>query len=56
MVVSDLVKQLKQLPQDLDVRVETGTSENQWVRDVEVHQTGLSGYELNGEVVLRIGE
>lgn len=56
MTVEMLIEQLKQCPQDLDVRVETGTDENQWVYGLEVHHTGSSGYELNGEVVLSIGE
>lgn len=64
MIVRDLIKLLKQLPKDcqeLDVRVFYNCKEedlgdnyhtNFWVDGIEVHSTGSSGYELNGEVIL----
>ena len=64
MMVKELIKLLKQLPKDcqeLDVRVfydckeeELGDNYNTnfWVDKIEVHATGSSGYELNGEVLL----
>jgi hypothetical protein len=56
MTVKELVSILEQCDQTLMVRVETGEDPNMWVHGVEQHNTGQSGYELNGEVVLIIGE
>tara|TARA_R100001129_G_C5233667_1_gene223324 strand:- start:301 stop:474 length:174 start_codon:yes stop_codon:yes gene_type:complete len=57
MDVKELIKTLKQYPQDLPVRVQISDSDvNFWVNDTECHDTGNSGYELSGEVILKINE
>lgn len=61
MTVEELIKALSKVPQDLMVRAEAEVTiaddtTNYWVQGLEVHPTGSSGYELNGEVVLSIGE
>jgi hypothetical protein len=66
MIVKDLIKKLKGVPQDYDVRIfyklsmenlEDMTDDdiyftNFWVDEVEVHGLGASGYETNGEVII----
>tara|TARA_A100001201_G_scaffold134926_1_gene122880 strand:+ start:1581 stop:1763 length:183 start_codon:yes stop_codon:yes gene_type:complete len=56
MEVKDLIKELKKLPQDLPIRTLQDNvpddMPNEWVTYVEVHETGQSGYEVSGEVVL----
>jgi hypothetical protein len=66
MIVKDLIKKLKAVPQDYDVRIfyklsmedlEDMTDDdiyftNFWVDKVEVHGLGASGYETNGEVII----
>jgi hypothetical protein len=66
MIVKDLIKKLKAVPQDYDVRIfyklsmedlEDMTDNdiyftNFWVDGVEVHGLGASGYETNGEVII----
>ena len=60
MKVKELIKELKKLPQDLPIRVEQRNvclcEDNAWVYDVKVIPTGLSGYEISGEVILMISE
>ena len=61
MTVKELIEALSKVPQDLMVRAEAEVTvaddtTNYWVQGLEVHETGSSGYELNGEVVLIIGE
>ena len=55
MTVKELVGILEQYDPELMVRVDT-EEENLWVHGAEEHKTGSSGYEIGGEVVLRIGE
>ena len=56
-IVEKLIKQL-QLIEDksLDVRIEiqtyTDEDTNYWLSDIEVSNTGSSGYEVGGEVTL----
>ena len=45
-----LVRVLENNPNNSDLNME-----NYWLLELEVHDTGQSGYELNGEVIL-IGE
>lgn len=45
-----LVRVLENNPNNPDLNME-----NYWLHEIEVHNTGQSGYELNGEVTL-IGE
>ena len=56
MNVKELIKQLKNLPQDLPVRLTNMNSEqneiNEWVCGVECSKTGESGYEYCGEIRL----
>ena len=63
MTVGTLITLLKQYPQDLPVRVQTELNiadfdddVNLWVNDTECHATGSSGYEISGEVILKISE
>lgn len=56
MTVKELVGILEQYDPELMVRMEDVGSENLWVHGAEEHKTGSSGYEIGGEVVLRIGE
>lgn len=59
MEVKELINILKQYPQDLSVRVintDFDDDVNLWVNDTECHATGSSGYELSGEVILKISE
>ena len=59
MTVSELIETLKQYPQDLPVRVintDFDDDVNLWVNDTECHATGSSGYEISGEVILKISE
>ena len=61
MTVQELINKLNAIEdKNLLVRVVqddsyTDITENFWVDDIEVANTGQSGYELNGEVIL-IGE
>lgn len=63
MTVQELINELNSIKdKSLDVRVlENNTTnpnhnmENYWVNRIEVANTGQSGYELHGEVIL-IGE
>jgi hypothetical protein len=62
MTVEELIKELQKIEdKTLDVRVENTSKhswqfysdeENIWLRRVEVHHQGSSGYELDGEVIL----
>ena len=54
MNVKELIQELKKLPQDLPVRIESQypDGENQWLESVECSETGQSGYEIEGEVRL----
>ena len=67
MKVSDLINILKEMPEDLPVRVESCMAflpttltlkeqANQWVRRVEKYDTGEPGYEIEGEILLVTGE
>jgi hypothetical protein len=59
MKVKELITELKKLPQDLPIRVEPideNVEDNAWVYDIQVIPTGLSGYEISGEVILMISE
>jgi hypothetical protein len=57
MKVSELINELIKLNPRLDVRVEAGgNSSSQWVASVEEHNTGSSGYELQGEVIINVSE
>ena len=58
MNVKELIEKLKELPQDLPIRVEPideNVEENAWVFDLQVCETGQSGYEIEGELLL-VGE
>ena len=55
--VKELIKLLKECPKDLPVRLvqDTDNTEdmaNYWLTDLEVHNTGNSGYEVCGEITL----
>tara|TARA_R100000426_G_scaffold60350_1_gene42633 strand:+ start:5407 stop:5595 length:189 start_codon:yes stop_codon:yes gene_type:complete len=58
MTVQELINKLNTIKdKNLLVRVVqddsyTDITENFWVDDIEVANTGQSGYELNGEVIL----
>ena len=55
MTAKELIEKLKQMPQDLELRVVNDSKEdevNEWVYDVEFSKQGESGYEVNGEVRL----
>lgn len=55
MNVKELIEKLKQMPQDLEIRVVHDNREdesNEWVYEVEFSEKGQSGYELYGEVRL----
>ena len=54
MKVEDLIKELLKLPQDLPVRTdnEYPNGENEWIEGLEYSETGQSGYEIEGEVIL----
>ncbi len=54
MIVKDLIRELKKLPQDLPIRIdnEYPDGENEWIVGLECSETGDSGYELEGEVRL----
>jgi len=59
MNVKELITELKKLPQDLPIRVEPideNVEDNAWVYDVQVIPTGVSGYEISGEVILMTSE
>lgn len=52
MKIKDLIKKLKQYPQDTCIRIEIeGEEENFWLDEIE-YNCG-SGYELNPEIVLK---
>ena len=57
MTVRELINKLKKCDPSLEVRTLNeiqwcDDSVNQWVFDLEQHDTSTSGYELQGEVVL----
>ena len=62
MTVEKLIKRLQLIKdKSLDVRIETQTypwsiytdeDTNYWLSDIEVSNTGSSGYEVSGEVTL----
>ena len=57
MTVEKLIKRLQLIKdKSLDVRIETQTyteeDTNYWLSDIEVSNTGSSGYEVGGEVTL----
>ena len=55
MKVKELIEKLKQMPQDLELRVVNDNREdeaNEWVHEVEFSEKGQSGYELYGEIRL----
>jgi cellulose synthase/poly-beta-1,6-N-acetylglucosamine synthase-like glycosyltransferase len=59
MKVKELIEKLKQMPQDLEIRVVNDNredEENEWVYEVEFSEKGQSGYELYGEVRLLTNE
>jgi len=59
MKVKELIEKLKQMPQDLEIRVVNDNredEENEWVYKVEFSEKGQSGYELYGEVRLLTNE
>ncbi len=59
MNVKELIEKLKELPQDLPIRVEPideNVEDNAWVVMVECSETGQSGYEVSGEVRLITSE
>ena len=66
MTVAELIETLKEYPQDLPIRVKQQHEDgldiqyvsgvNLWVNDTECHVTGSSGYEICGEVILKISE
>ncbi len=66
MTVKELIETLKEYPQDLPIRVQQqhedaldikyASGVNLWVNDTECHATGSSGYEISGEVILKISE
>jgi hypothetical protein len=64
MNVKELIEKLKELPQDLPIRVinmgetffNVDDLSNLWVYDIEVSNTGQSGYEVSGEVRLLTSE
>ena len=56
MTVAELIENLKEYPQDLPIRVQHEGAVNLWVNDTECHATGSSGYEISGEVILKISE
>ena len=57
--VRELIKLLKECPQDLPVRlcIEDDRSSHLgwegWLSIIETHNTGDSGYEVYGEVILK---
>ena len=63
MTVEELIKELNLIEdKDLNIRVLENNPEspnfntvNYWLSNIEVHNTGQSGYEQNGEITL-IGE
>tara|TARA_R110002051_G_scaffold142245_1_gene215447 strand:+ start:385 stop:579 length:195 start_codon:yes stop_codon:yes gene_type:complete len=54
MIVKELIRELKKLPQDLPIRTDNRypEGENEWIIDLEYSETGQSGYEIEGEVRL----
>ena len=57
MTVEKLIKRLQLIKdKSLDVRIEiqtyTDEDTNYWLSDIEVSNTGSSGYEVGGEVTL----
>lgn len=52
MNVKELIALLEKLPQDLPIRLvnKDNDEENIWAVDVEVSNTGDSGYECSGEI------
>ncbi len=58
MNVSELIEQLKKLPQDLPIRMvdKDNDQENLWVYEVEFNNKKDRGYEVSGEVRLLVSE
>ncbi len=59
MNVKELIEKLKQMPQDLEIRVVHDNREeevNEWLYELEFSKKGQSGYELQGEVRLLTSE
>tara|TARA_R100001198_G_scaffold84604_1_gene58558 strand:+ start:1032 stop:1235 length:204 start_codon:yes stop_codon:yes gene_type:complete len=58
LTVATLIKLLNKVEdKTLPIRVHSDNStdkDNQWVDGVELHNTGKSGYEVKGEVTLKI--
>ncbi len=55
MIVEELIEILEKMPQKSNVRIQEGEKlkeVNYWVRWVESHDKGTSGYEKYGEVVI----
>ena len=58
MNVKELINHLRNCDPELEVRLviptmeEEGWDENYWVSSLEVHDTGSSGYEFGGEVII----
>ena len=59
MTVRELIIELEKCDPNLDVNTKNVNSDdptNYWVNSVEQHETGRSGYEENGEVILNTSE
>lgn len=57
MNVKQLIKELQKLDQSLGVRVQQQDDPtNYWITDLEQFETGSSGYELHGEVIINVSE
>ena len=58
MNVKELIEKLQQIEdKTLDIRLRNvmlnpNDIENYWLKDIEIHNKGYSGYELFGEVIL----
>ena len=56
MKVKELIKALKQCPEDLPILIaiddQNGEIDNYFVHSVEISEKGESGYEIGGEVRL----
>ena len=52
MDVKELISLLENCPQDLPVKLIVGGCWSGWIHTVEIHNTGDSGYEIGGEIIL----